>query len=53
MPSAQTDRTGPDVTLWLDPVCPFSWNTARWLRSVAQTAGFDVDWQLMSLAVLN
>jgi hypothetical protein len=53
VPSAQTDRTGPDVTLWLDPVCPFSWNTARWLRSVAQTAGFDVDWQLMSLAVLN
>jgi 2-hydroxychromene-2-carboxylate isomerase len=53
VPPAQTDRTGSKVTLWLDPVCPFSWNTARWLRSVAEAAGVDVDWQLMSLAVLN
>jgi len=35
------------------PGVPFSWNTARWLRSVAEAAGVDVDWQLMSLAVLN
>ncbi len=53
MPHAQTDRTGPQVTLWLDPVCPFSWHTARWLRSVAEKTGLSVDWQLMSLAVLN
>lgn len=53
MPPDQTDRTAAKVTLWLDPVCPFSWNTARWLRAVAEKAGFDVDWQLMSLAVLN
>ncbi|OBG96410.1 hypothetical protein A5697_21825 [Mycobacterium sp. E3251] len=41
------------VTLWLDPVCPFSWNTARWLRAVAEKTGIAVDWQLMNLAVLN
>ena len=41
------------VTLWLDPVCPFSWNTARWLRAVAEKTGLAIDWQLMSLAVLN
>lgn len=41
------------VTLWLDPVCPFSWNTARWLAGVAHKTGFDIDWQLMSLAILN
>jgi hypothetical protein len=41
------------VTMWLDPVCPFSWNTARWLDEVAGNAGFDIDWQLMSLAILN
>jgi DSBA-like thioredoxin domain len=41
------------VTLWLDPVCPFSWNTARWLAAAADEAGFHIDWRLMSLAILN
>ncbi|MEB4209140.1 hypothetical protein [Mycobacterium sp. 94-17] len=41
------------MTLWLDPVCPLSWNTARWLRGVAETTGLAIDWQLMSLALLN
>jgi len=53
MPHGQTDRTGSKVTLWLDPVCPFSWNTARWLDAVAEKTGSAIDWQLMSLAVLN
>jgi 2-hydroxychromene-2-carboxylate isomerase len=41
------------VTLWLDPVCPFSWNTARWLTAAADKAGFDIEWRLMNLATLN
>lgn len=41
------------VVLWLDPVCPFSWNTARWLKEAAGKAGFDVELRLMNLAVLN
>ncbi|GAA4532713.1 DsbA family protein [Mycobacterium paraffinicum] len=53
MNPADSDRPGSTVTLWLDPVCPFSWNTARWLRAVAEKTGMAVDWQLMSLAVLN
>jgi 2-hydroxychromene-2-carboxylate isomerase len=53
MSSAERDQPEPKVTLWLDPVCPFSWNTARWLRAVAENAGLAVDWRLMSLAVLN
>jgi 2-hydroxychromene-2-carboxylate isomerase len=53
-----TDRQFPDdipstVTLWLDPVCPFSWNTARWLTAAADKAGFDIAWRLMNLATLN
>lgn len=47
------DPTSPAVTIWLDPVCPFSWNTARWLRAVADKTGVVVEWRLMSLAVLN
>ena len=53
MSSAERDQPEPKVTLWLDPVCPFSWNTARWLRAVADKAGLAVDWRLMCLAVLN
>ena len=53
MPHGQSDRTGSKATLWLDPVCPFSWNTARWLDAVAGKTGLTIDWQLMSLAVLN
>lgn len=41
------------VVLWLDPVCPFSWNTARWLNEAADRAGFGIEIRLMSLAVLN
>jgi 2-hydroxychromene-2-carboxylate isomerase len=53
MDPADSGRAGSKVTLWVDPVCPFSWNTARWLRVVADKTGMAVDWQLMSLAVLN
>jgi 2-hydroxychromene-2-carboxylate isomerase len=53
MPHGQSDRTGSKVTLWLDPVCPYSWNTARWLDAVAGKTGLAIDWQLMSLAELN
>lgn len=53
MSCTDSDRTERAVTLWLDPVCPFSWNTARWLRAVAETTGLSIDWQLMNLAVLN
>lgn len=53
MPHGQSDRIGSKATLWLDPVCPYSWNTARWLRAVAEKTGLAIDWQQMSLAVLN
>lgn len=49
-PSNSTSST---LIIWLDPVCPFSWNTARWLSSAAASAGLTIDWRLMSLAVLN
>ncbi|RAU99020.1 hypothetical protein DQP58_04055 [Mycobacterium colombiense] len=53
MSAVQRNSTQPAVTLWLDPVCPYSWNTARWLRAAAEKTGLAIDWRLMSLAVLN
>jgi hypothetical protein len=53
MSASHSDRSELMVTLWLDPVCPFSWNTARWLRAVAEKTGLAIDLRMMNLAVLN
>ena len=42
-----------DVTLWFDPICPFTWRTSRWIRSMAGKRGLTVEWRLLSLATLN
>lgn len=41
------------VRMWFDPTCPWAWMTSRWLGEVAEARGLDVDWRVMSLAVLN
>jgi 2-hydroxychromene-2-carboxylate isomerase len=41
------------ITFWLDPTCPFTWRTSRWVRDVAGRHGEDVNWRLMSLGILN
>ena len=42
-----------DIDLYLDPVCPFSWVTSRWLLDAANASGTPVTLKQMSLAVLN
>jgi 2-hydroxychromene-2-carboxylate isomerase len=41
------------VTFYLDPTCPFTWRTSRWIRDVAARRGEDVRWRLLSLPMLN
>ncbi|WP_054586085.1 hypothetical protein [Mycobacterium intracellulare] len=41
------------MTIWFDPVCPFSWNITCWLAAVADKTAVPIDCQLMSLAGLN
>lgn len=43
----------PDLAFHFDPVCPFCWITSRWVRTVQERRGLDVDWRFVSLALLN
>lgn len=41
------------IDLYLDPVCPFSWVTSRWLLDAAEKTERPVTLRQMNLAVLN
>ncbi len=43
----------PDVRFWFDPVCPFAWMTSKWVRMVQEQRGDTVEWNFISLRLLN
>lgn len=49
----EAPETGWTVDFWLDPACPLTRHTFRWINLVAGQLPLDVRWRAMSLSVLN
>ncbi len=44
-----TDSSPSRLELWVDPSCPWAWQTATWFRALRDRGVLDIEWKLFSL----
>lgn len=44
---------GPVVTVAVDPICPFAYETVAWLRHLRETVDITLTWRFFSLELIN
>ena len=49
MPVPHDQPDIPRVRLWIDPACPWAWQTALWLRDLRDRGVLSLEWKLFSL----
>jgi len=42
-----------DIDIHIDPICPYCWATAKWLRQVQMLRNLTVGWRFISLRFVN
>lgn len=42
-----------NVDFWFDPICPYTWMTAQWVREVAHVRNISLQFHVASLFILN